>query len=241
VTTTSDTTLQDGQQHPTADNPGTATATAARTAGWAAILFATLPLAVLLVPHEGIQPTDSGDAIMSFFIDNWAMQQWQPLMHSMATLAFVVFVVALERCLEPGGMALTRRVMVVTGSIMAAIWFVAMALASAAATLASATLTAPQPDGGVILGLYYAGWGVHFKTVFLAPVFLGCIAVLALRGTPRARVWGGLTAALAILSGLAAAASLTEASYVAQYPAFMLLLPWALGTGIMLLRRARQG
>jgi hypothetical protein len=54
-------------------------------------------------------------------------------------------------------------------------------------------------------------------------------------------VWGGLTAALAVLSALAAGASLSEGSYVAQYPAFMLLLPWALGTGIMLLRQARKG
>lgn len=222
------------------ESSDTPTGRTARVVGWSAIAFALVPIPVIAVPHESLEGTESGAEIVAFFERHWAMQQWQPMMHLFSALALVVFVVSLTSLLRESerGSALWSQVARGAGLVMAAVIIVSMALVSSALALVGEPNA--SPSGDVVGGLYFTGWHLHFKINYIVPLFMAAIALVTLRGHAFSRVWGWLTAVLAVVMLASVFGNLSYGTYFVQFPAFMLLLVWSIGTGIMFLRRARR-
>lgn len=210
-----------------------------RFTGISAILFALVPLPVLLVPHESMKDSFGGDDINAFFQQHWTMQQWQTLMHIASALFLLAFVVGLYRILRSTARSRTFPMLaLVSGSIIVVQVVVSMAVVSSSIALLHLEQTGPPTDPTIAAAFYYLGWDLHFKVNYVVPLFLAVAAWAGWQGQSLSRAWGVITAGVALLTAASAVATLWQPSYVAQYPAFMLFMAWSLGTGVMFLARS---
>lgn len=205
--------------------------------GASGLLFVLLTIAPVVIPHESLSVTEtaasadelpSSAEIHAFFERNATMQAAQPWFHLLGLAAFCVFAGRLAGHLRADPRSAPwAPVAAVSAAGMVAIMGVAMAFV-AALLLQRAFL-----DGRTFLVLYDVAWDLHFKVNYVAPVFLGAISWGAKRSGLMSGwlTWVGLVAAALVL--LSTLAHLSEEMFFAQYPAFFLVLAWALLVAVM--------
>lgn len=205
-----------------------------RLMGGAAVGAATTAFAVLLVPHAILDPTaPTSDEVTTFFTENYTMQQFQPLMHSISGVLLLFFLVRLAALLHELDAGRSADVVRAAATAIAAVIVVTMGWVAAVVTLTG------NLDGSVQWALYNIGWDLHFRLLYLLPLVL-LPAGWSLRRT-GAPVLGWTTVGLGVLTVVAPLGYLGKETWFVQYPAYMLFLLWALAAGIALgFRGVRQ-
>lgn len=209
-----------------------------RLLGASGVLFFLVLIAVLAVPHDSVWPDQtravpSAEKVASFFAEEYAMQQFQTVMHSLAMLILLVFAGILCSLLRPADAADGRWTRIAFGAVaaIAAIDVVAMGLASAAVTFSE------RFAGEGALFAYAIAWSMFAKVNYLLPAFLLPVGELTRRSGLLPRWLGWTAIVVGALSLLSTLGNLSENTWFAQYPIFMLFIAWVLVTGVVVLLR----
>ncbi len=226
------------QTRPTPDVAAPTTARTGRTRDRVLALsgvgFAALLLPVVLVPHASLDvdptsPPKDPAAVVAFFEEHYALQQYQALMHSLAAVVLLVFFTALAaqvRRAAPSARS-TANLTVAGGAGIASIMLATMALVAGSISLTGGV------DGGVQSWMYTLGWWEHFKSLYLLPVALvpACLVLRRARVLPAALAWPGI--ALGLLAPVAMAGALSATTEFVMFPLFLLFLVWVLAVGVV--------
>jgi hypothetical protein len=194
--------------------------------GWSAVAAALVTFAVVFIPHHSLPDDPTPAQVTDFFTANYAIQQSQPLMHSVGGVLMLVFLVQLAALLRDLGAARSAHVVRAAGTALVAVVVTTMGWVAAVVTLTG------DIDGSLQETLYMIGWDFHFRLLYLLPLVL-LPAGWTLRRSGAA-VTGWIALVIGGLTAVAPLGYLGTDTWVVQYPAFMLFLLWTLGAGIAL-------
>lgn len=196
--------------------------------------FGALLLPVVLVPHASLdvdptEPAPDPAAVVAFFEQHYALQQYQALAHSLAAVVLLGFFAALAaqvRRFAPQA-RLTAVLTIAGGAGITTIMLLTMALVAGSVSLTGAV------DGDVQAWMYALGWWEHPKALYLLPVALvpACLVLRRQGVLPGFLAWPGI--GLGVLAPAAMAAALSASSEFVMYPLYMLFLLWVLVVGVV--------
>lgn len=198
-----------------------------RMLGAAAVGAVVSAFAVVLVPHAVLDAdSPSPEQVTAFFTDHYAMQQTQPLLHSISGVLLLVFLVRLAGLLRHLGGGGVADVVRAAGTALVAVIIVTMGWVAAVVNLTG------DVDGALQWDLYNIGWDFHFRLLYLLPLVLLPTGWLLRRAGAPVIGWSAIV--LGALTAVAPVGYLGEDTYFVQYPAYMLFLLWTLAAGIAL-------